>query len=193
MGRRDSTRELLLETALEQFGDFGFQRTTHADVAAAAGIARTTFYEYFSSTEDLLIQLVEAKLPELVDDLIAGVPTDLRPPERLAALAARMIEFVGTDHLGLILHTEVPRLSEDAQARIAEAHGGLTHSFGAIYREGVSTGIFRDLPPQLAGRLMYEVIMTAGRTVMDSEDPKQHVHEISEAATAFLLAGLASG
>jgi AcrR family transcriptional regulator len=193
MAHRGTTRELLLETALEQFGTYGFQRTTHADVAAAAGIARTTFYEYFSSTEELLVQLVETKLPELVDELIGGVPFDLSPPERLAGLTARMIEFVGTDHLGLILHTEVPRLSEDAQARIAKAHGGLTMSFGAVYADGVRAGIFKELPAMLAGRLMYEVIMTAGRTVMDSDDPKQHVHEIAEAATSFLLAGLRTG
>ena len=193
MTTRDSTRELLLSAALDQFGTFGFQRTTHADIAAAAGIARTTFYEYFSSTEELLVQLVETKLPELVDELIAGVPAELPPQERLAGLTARMIEFVGTDHIGLILHTEVPRLSEDAQLRIAEAHGGLTRSFGAVYREGVVSGVFRELPPVFAGRLMYEVIMTAGRTVMESDDPKQHVHEIVEAATRFLLAGFAAG
>lgn len=190
MGTRDSTRELLLEAALEQFGTYGFLSTTHADVAAAAGIARTTFYEYFSSTEDLLVQLVESQMPGLIEELIGGVSVDLAPRERMAALAARMIEFVGTDHLGLILHTEVPRLSESAQARIAAAHAGLTDSFGAVYRRGVAEGIFRELPPRLAGRIMYEVIMTAGRTVMESDDPKQHVHDIAEAATGFLLAGL---
>ena len=76
---------------------------------------------------------------------------DLPPQERLAGLTARMIEFVGTDHIGLILHTEVPRLSEDAQLRIAEAHGGLTRSFGAVYREGVVSGGFQRTSPGLRG------------------------------------------
>ncbi len=192
MGRpdRDTTRNLLFDAALDQFGTFGFRRTTHADVAAAAGIARTTFYEYFASTEDLLVQLVDARLPEIVEELVASVPADLDPLDRLAGLTARMIEFVGTDHLGLILHTEVPRLSEEAQGRIAEAHRGLTESFGALYREGVDSGAFRVLPPALAGRLMNQVIMTAGQTVMDSNEPKQDVHDIAESATAFLVAGL---
>ena len=187
---RDATRAVLFEAALEQFGTFGFQRTTHADIAAAAGMARTTFYEYFSSTEDLLVQLVVAKMPELVDELVGDVPDGLSSRERLGVLTARMIEFVGTDHLGLILHTEVPRLSEEAQARIAEAHGDLMRSFGSTYREGMASGEFRSLPPELAGSLIYQVIMTAGRTVMDSSEPKQQVHEIAEAATAFLIAGL---
>ena len=190
---RDKTRETLFDAALEQFGAFGFQMTTHADIAAAAGIGRTTFYEYFSSTEDLLVQLVEAKLPELVDELVVGIPGELAPRDHLAALTARMIEFVGTDHLGLILHTEVPRLSEEAQSRIASAHGGLTRSFGAIYQAGIELGEFRSLPFSLVGHLINEVIMTAGRTVMDSDDPKQQVHEIAEAATGFLVAGLSTG
>ncbi len=188
---RDTTRALLFEAALDQFGSYGFSRTTHADIASAAGIGRTTFYEYFSSTEDLLVQLVEAKLPEIVDELVGGIPGDIEPRDHMAALTARMIEFVGTDHLGLILHTEVPRLSEDAQSRIAAAHVGLTRSFGAIYRAGVEAGVFRSLPPALVGHLVNDVIMTAGRTVMDAEDPKQQVHEIAEAATGFLVAGLA--
>lgn len=190
MTRRDETRELLLEAAREQFGTFGFTATTHADIAASAGIARTTFYEYFSSTEDLLIQLVEAKLPEMVEELIAGVPDGLEPPDRLSALTRSMIEFLATDHLGLILHTEVPKLSEEAQARIADAHGGLTASFGAVYRSGVAAGLFRQLPAKLAGRLIYEVIMTAGRTVMEADDPRSDAGPIAESATVFLLAGL---
>jgi AcrR family transcriptional regulator len=189
----EATRSLLFDAALEQFGSYGFGKTTHADIAAAAGMGRTTFYEYFSSTEDLLVQLVEARLPDLVDELVTGIPGDLAPRDHLAALTARMIEFVGTDHLGLILHTEVPRLSEDAQSRIAAAHGGLTRSFGAIYRVGIESGEFRNLPMPLVGHLINEVIMTAGRTVMDSEDPKQQVHEIAEAATGFLVSGLSAG
>jgi AcrR family transcriptional regulator len=194
MGRsgRDATRAVLFEAALEQFGTVGFQKTTHADIAAAAGMARTTFYEYFSSTEDLLVQLVVAKMPELVDELMGDLAEDLVPRERLRALTLRMIEFVGTDHLGLILHTEVPRLSEEAQVQISDAHGDLMRSFGSAYVEGSSSGAFRSLPPRLAGHLIYQVIMTAGRTVMDSANPQKQVHEIAEAAAGFLISGLSN-
>ncbi len=187
---RSATREFLFEVALDQFRSHGFLGTTHADIAAAAGIGRTTFYEYFSSTEDLLVQLVEAKLPEIVEEMVSGYPADLSPRDHLATLTIRMIEFVGTDHLGLILHTGMQRLSEEAQSRISAAHIGLTQSFGAVYRAGMESGDFSKLPTPLVGRLINEVIMAAGRTVMDSEDPKQQVHEIAESATRFLIAGL---
>jgi hypothetical protein len=101
-----------------------------------------------------------------------------------------MVEFVGTDHLGLLLHQEVPRLSNEAQARIAESHINLSKAFATIYRSGLDTGEFRVMPHRLAVRLMYQVIMTAGREVMDAEDPKGSVHTIADAAVEFLIAGL---
>jgi AcrR family transcriptional regulator len=187
---RDTTRAVLLESALELFVRYGYQAISHSDIAAEAGIGRTTFYEYFSNKEELLVELVATKLPELTSELVAAVPDGLSPPQQLGELTARMIEFVGTDHLGLLLHSEVPRLSDGAQLQIAAAHTHLSEAFADIYRRGVEAGDFRPLPGRLAGRLVYEVIMTAGREVMDSDDPKQQVHSVADAAVEFLLGGL---
>lgn len=192
-GRRAATnRDALFDAAVDLFVRVGFRNTSHADVAYAAGIGRTTFYDYFSSTEDLLVQLVEARLPELVSDLLEEIPPELDPQSRLQALVNAMIEFVGTDHLGLILHTEVATLSLDAQQRIATSHGDLLRAFAEVYQKGIETGVFVAMPGRLASRLIYEVIMAAGRELMTLDDPKQHVHEIAEAATGFVLSGISS-
>lgn len=187
---RIATRQALFEAALELFAQEGFQHTSHADIAAAAGIGRTTFYEYFASAEDLLVEVVQQTLPDLVEDMVGVVPDSLEPDQQLGALCSRMIEFVGTDHLGLILHTEVPRLSDEAQRAIAVSHRDLSEAFTTSYRRGVETGLFREMPEPLAGRLIFQVIMTAGRTVMDADEPKQDVHEIADTAVRFLLQGL---
>jgi AcrR family transcriptional regulator len=187
---RERTRRALLDAAVEQFARFGYMETSHADIAAEAGIGRTTFYEYFSSKEELLVDLVATRVPELMGELVAEIPPGLTPEDELAELTARMVEFVGTDHLGLLLHQEVPRLSDAAQARIAESHVNLSTAFADIYRRGVADGVFREMPPRLAVRLMYQLIMTAGREVMDAADPKGEVHTIADAAVAFVLNGL---
>ncbi len=187
---RERTRRALLDAAVEHFARFGYMNTSHADIAAEAGIGRTTFYEYFASKEELLVDLVATRVPELMNELVGAIPDGLPAEKELAELTARMVEFVGTDHLGLLLHQEVPRLSDAAQARIAESHVNLSKAFTAIYQRGTSTGVFRSMPPRLAVRLMYQVIMTAGREVMDAAEPKQEVHGIADAAVAFLIAGL---
>lgn len=187
---RERTRLDLLDAAVEHFARFGYTETSHADIAAEAGIGRTTFYEYFSSKEELLVDLVATRVPELMERLVDEIPDDLAPEIELAELTSRMVEFVGTDHLGLLLHLEVPRLSNDAQARIAQSHINLSKAFSSIYESGLETGVFRAMPHRLAVRLMYQVIMTAGREVMDSEDPKGAVHAIADAAVEFLVSGL---
>lgn len=183
-------REALLDAAKALFAEVGYARVTHADVAYEAGIARTTFYEHFASKEDLLIHLVQRDLPALITKILDSVPVDLAPAERLGELTERMVEFVGTDQLGLILHTEVPRLSLDAQAAIAAAHGDLTGEFMAIYRSGLDDGSFRAMPPRLAGLLIESTIMTGGRTVMNADEPKENVHEVAEETATFLVAAL---
>jgi len=185
------TRARLIETAADVFARMGYSATTHADLAAAAGIGRTTFYEYYESKEDLLVHLVESAIPQLSDELFQGLE-ELEAFQQMSELVVRMIQFVGTDSLGLILHTEVPKLHEDVQRRMAAAHAPLSRRFVAIYESGVEAGEFVEMDSMLAARLIYESIMTAGRVLKSTADPKQHVHRIAEAASGFVMRGFAA-
>lgn len=172
-------RDQLFDAARKLIGEVGYTEMSHADLTADVGIGRTTFYEHFSSKEDLLVQMVRRDLPPLVSELVEDVDTDRPADERLRELARRMVAFVGTDHIGLILHTEVPHLSPEAQGQISEAHTGLSMAFADTYRDGVRTGVFRMVPPRLAGRMMEQMIMTGGKAVMDSDNPTSDVDEIA--------------
>ena len=63
-----------MQTALRLFGSRGYHATTVADVIAEMGVARGTFYRYFTDKQDLLEQLLETNfrfvkrvLPSLSD------------------------------------------------------------------------------------------------------------------------------
>lgn len=181
----------MFDAARSLIESVGYSEMSHADITAAVGIGRTTFYEHFSSKEDLLIQLVRQDLPGTTEEMLAAVDESLPPKERLAQLAEKMVEFVGTDHMGLILHTEVPRLSPEAQRGIAVAHEGLAHEFAAVYRAGVEQGVFRRFSPRFAGRMIEQIIMTGGKLVMDSDDPQRQVASIARDTAQLLTAALA--
>jgi AcrR family transcriptional regulator len=188
----DATRNQLFDAASRLFREYGYAETSHADISAESGIGRTTFYEHFSSKEDLLVQLVQRDLPEFIDEILAEIQPDLPPDTRLRELTVRFVEFVGVDHLGLILHTEVPRLSPDAQRAIAGSHQALSTEVMEIYRSGVTDGVFVEMPGRVVGRLIQETMMAGGRAVMDLPEPKQYVHEIADATATFLVNGLRS-
>lgn len=180
----------MLDAARTLIGDIGYADMSHADITASVGMGRTTFYEHFSSKEDLLVELVRRDLPPLTIEIVSSVDPDGLPDARLHELSVKMVAFVGTDHLGLILHTEVPRLSGEAQRAIAAAHGGVAGEFAAVYRAGVEQGIFREMPPYLVGRMMDAIIMTGGRVVMDSADPTADVMDIANETADTLVAAL---
>lgn len=180
----------MLDAARELIAEIGYESMSHADITATVGIGRTTFYEHFASKEDLLVELVRRDLPPRSRELLDLVDLGLPAIERLRQLAFEMVRYVGTDHIGLILHTEVPRLSPKAQRDIAEAHAGLAREFATIYREGVEAGAFRKFSPQLAGRMMEGIIMMGGKVVMDTADPSKHAEQIARETADMLVAAL---
>lgn len=184
----NDVRDAMFDAARDLIAEIGYSEMSHADITAAVGMGRTTFYEHFASKEDLLVAMVQRDLPLMTSEIVDAVDADLPPRERLAQLAMGMVQFVGTDHMGLILHTEVPRLSPDAQKAIADAHEGLAAEFATVYRAGVMSGVFRSYPPRLAGRMMEQIIMTGGKVVMESDDPPAQVDAIARDTASLLVA-----
>ena len=185
----------LMDSAKTLIAEAGTSEIPLGEVALAAGVGRTTLYDYFTDRDDLIASIVAEELPGVLESIIESVPTDGSPSDRLADLAARTVEFVASDPvLGLILHRDVGRLGPDAQNRIREAHATLADEMVGLYFRGVDSGEFRRMPPDLAGRLIQDVIMSSAKTVMTAAAPEDRIEEVTASLRMFLIGGLrASG
>ena len=47
--KRQQTRQELISAAMRLFGEKGYEQTTVAEIAAAAGVSTKTFFNYFAS------------------------------------------------------------------------------------------------------------------------------------------------
>jgi AcrR family transcriptional regulator len=177
----DATRDLIRET--------GTADLDLAELTAIAGIGRTTLYEYFRDRDDLIASLVEEELPEVIADLTSRSSVAEPPDQRLLRLAELTVEFVATDPvLGLILHREVPRLGFNAQDRIRMAHTDLSASLVGLYLEAVKKGTFRPMAPDIAGRFIHDVTMSAARSVIAAPE---RLREVTSHLRQFLHQGFA--
>ncbi|MCH8984460.1 MAG: TetR/AcrR family transcriptional regulator [Acidobacteria bacterium] len=185
----------LMDSAKKLIAEAGTAEISLGEVALAAGVGRTTLYDYFTDRDDLIASIVAEELPGVLKSIIESVPSDGSPSDRLADLAARTVEFVASDPvLGLILHREVGRLGSDAQNRIREAHSTLADEMVGLYFLGVDSGEFLRMPPDLAGRLIQDVIMSSAKTVMTAAEPEDRIEEVTAHLRIFLIGGLrASG
>ena len=85
-GRKEATRQRIVDAAYECFWRAGFHRTNVDGIAAQAGITKRTLYAHFRSKDDLLAEVlrhyselamarmrhIEARLPRDRDGMIAA-------------------------------------------------------------------------------------------------------------------------
>ncbi len=185
------TRTDIVDAAQRLITEVGSADISLAEVAHEAGIGRTTLYEYFRDKDDLIASLVEERLPEIIDEVVASIDALAPVEDQLSNLAEATVEFIFSDRvLGLILHRELPRLSPVAQDRIRMSHSDLAGAMVGIYREGVQAGLFRPMAPDIAGRFINEVIMAAAKVLIAAPDPAARFPEVATELRAFLLGGL---
>ena len=72
-------REELSRAAWDLFTHQGYEKTTVAEIARAAGVSRRTFFRYHASKEDVLVATSDAFAQAMLDAVAA------RPAERASA------------------------------------------------------------------------------------------------------------
>ena len=186
------TRDDILDAAAALFLAQGYTDTSLGDIAGYVGIGRTTLYEYFDDKEDVLVNLVERRMPAVVDSMVDGLPDALTHRERLGELLVRGLEFVSNDaDLGSTLMRELPKLSGPAQARIRASHKRLEDEVSRLCRDGILAGEFRAFDPADASRIVFTMMMNTSQALLRDAEAKQRVHEISDTLVRFLFDGLA--
>ena len=91
-GRGQGKRQRLIGAACQAFYARGVERTTLADIAAAAGIPLGNVYYYFKTKDDLIQAVIAAHLSE-ARAMLAGVEAaHAGPRDRLKALFASLTE-----------------------------------------------------------------------------------------------------
>ena len=82
---RDTTRNLILSTALELFAEQGYKGTTITDIAKKAKVSKGLLYNYFSSKQALIEKVVGILLVE-IESTMKVLDTTKDPFEKIQQL-----------------------------------------------------------------------------------------------------------
>jgi len=82
---RDSSRALILETALKLFSEHGYDRTSIKMIAESAGISQGLLYNYFASKDELLAAIFAQSMSD-VQASFAMAEEGSTPAERIERL-----------------------------------------------------------------------------------------------------------
>jgi len=149
--RRERTHGRLLHAAEHLFRTQGFEATTVEEIAAAADVAKGTFFNYFASKETLLGELLYLRIQPLLDRMMDGEGGVM---ERIWTLLHDVrLELDPYVHLfqRMALFILTNPLSDCSTAEHLSLAGALTR----LVRVGQEEGTFRrDSDAEAAGTLI---------------------------------------
>jgi AcrR family transcriptional regulator len=177
---RELRRNQLIDAAMELAMVGGAKAVTVSAVAEKAGLSRSVIYEYFSSSADLIVDLVMEELENYARALANGVASAAaNPTDQIASWISEALSYVadGRHLLAKSLSSAVSKDFRDQE--IAVAHRNLIATVtGPLQELGVS-----DL--RLALSYLQGIIDVATARIESGNDA---AHE-TQAAIKFALAG----
>jgi AcrR family transcriptional regulator len=141
---KEATRGTILDAAESVFARDGVQGARMEDVAAAAGVAVGTLYNYFEDREALLELLLQARRREFLSRLDAALADASQAFEaRLQAFFAATFGYF-REHMGLFaLHMEAELALRARRNAKRPALQAVLDRASALIKDGVASGALR--------------------------------------------------
>jgi AcrR family transcriptional regulator len=157
--RPDERRADLIRAAVDVFAQKGMEDATVADITRAAGVAKGTFYLYFSSKEHLLTALRERFVEEALEH--AATLFERVGKEDWWGLVDATVESAidfGLQHRDSIRVFGREGLNPKTQEALGVAERKLNGMFAAGIQAGMAAGAFEVADPELAAIYLHHAI-----------------------------------
>jgi AcrR family transcriptional regulator len=154
--RADARPDEILEAALQEFVERGFEAARMEDIARRAGLSKAGVYLYFESKDALLKALIESRMTPLIQEALSSGMANAADPK----MALKMIATVIATRLRDPKNFAVPKLVISLSARFPEiADFYRTHvveharrALESLMTAGIAQGVFRKVDPKAAAR-----------------------------------------
>lgn len=146
-------REQLIDVATKLFAKTGYEATTTAAIAEAAGVTEPILYRHFKSKQELFVAIVREVSIETLKQWQAMIGTVTDPAEKLRVISAAMPEHFRrlTDQYHVLHGALATSRDKKVITVMREHYQQIEDFFGKIVADGQKSGSFRkDLSPKAA-------------------------------------------
>lgn len=180
-------RHDILDAVAPLLVEKGFQELSMREISEAAGIGKSTLYDYFPSKDDILIAFMAEEVRHMTILANEIISQDFPAQEKIRRIMRRQLEYmVANRSLYLKISIEIQRLSFESQQRIQQHRHAYQDMLCRLVDEGIHNGEFRPVNSLLAIRGLFAFLSA---TVFTSR-PTGSVDEMMTDALDILFKGL---
>lgn len=184
VAHREATRTAIFDAFARLVYSRGYEAITLADVAAEAGLSRTTMYNYFPDKDALAVAYAEREVERYIKELRTSIETAGTPVDQLHTYIRQQLTYFSTHHLppGRALQMVLPTTTYQ---RVVHHVQVLEELLLQILRDGAAQGYFAD-DIEAAMPLVAACINRGGPTTYDRSDLDDEI----ELTATFVLRAL---
>ena len=171
-------RKQILGASIDLILEQGFNETSMRQIAAAAGVGKSTLYDYFKSKDEILISYFENEIEAITGRALAIANQDQSMTDKLTKIMQMHLAYlVDNKHLYLKLSIESARLAQASQQKIQVKRHAYQDLLRALVEEGIRQGEFRSVDPLFAARSIFMLLTNAVFTSRPTGTPEEMLAE----------------
>jgi AcrR family transcriptional regulator len=152
----------------------GFNETSMREIANAAGIGKSTLYDYFTNKDEIILFMVEDPLADLMDRARAIIQGDGSVAERLRGVMQMHLGFLlEKKAFYLKLSLEIQRLRLESQQNYQAKRYAYQDLIQALIEEGIQRGSFRPVNPAMAMKILISMMTPIVFTTRPTGTPEE--------------------
>jgi AcrR family transcriptional regulator len=167
-----SKRAVIIATAIDRFGEEGFEHTKWATIADDVGIGQTALYHYFESKVHCLLTIMRLELSSSVERfhtatasapdsgaaLIAAIASAYEASPR-DALQRRILQ----NHMDLLATPRPSKKEEEERLLCRSLVQEIEHNWTSLVQKGIDEGVFRVDDALLTARMLLALVVGVWR------------------------------
>lgn len=190
----DRKRQAIIQAAINEFRDNGFEITSMDKIAATAGVSKRTVYNHFPSKEELFAEILNQLWIRVTAEQETAYRSDLPLRDQLRVLLMAKLQMLGDDNfldlarvaIAATIHS--PERAQDMVARMGEREEGLT----VWIRTAQADGRLKVVAPEFAAQQIHGLLksfafwpqISMGQPGLSAEEQ----HRVAESALDMFLA-----
>lgn len=185
--RKFRRRDGILRAATDLFSEKGYHEVTMEEIAEEMGVSKGTLYNYFSSKENLYLEILKESFEAIEALLHEEVENSDPAPLKLRKLLAAIFTFYRRN-------LKVLRILSRDETHLLKEHFELTEKwrtrrvrlYEKIIEKGIDEGSFVKQNPRLRALMLYGAV----GAVMVHHDFSMDAGEVADAVFSQLASGL---